>query len=223
MLREGEGPGLQHPQWTSRQLAAAGSHDPSPLSWLLYSCTHPSPSTQLSLSRPHPGLPGSPVPDTRDRQMQAYAPPRGRSQTDPNYCKPPSFITNRCISPAKSQNRYSLQSLCAAGHMARLRQSWQRGRTGRQVCWPKPTKSPLISLHRFLWMGMGKFGGRKGKRGVLPHPHPASAPGQPLLQGSAGLLWGLGHLLGPLESVGDSVHVCVHCCLEMGQDKHMAH
>lgn len=137
----------------------------------------------------------------------------------PNIANPQALLRTDCSSPAKSQNRYSLQSLCAAGHMAWLRQAWQRGRTGRQVCWPKPTKSPLISLHRFLWVGMGKFGGRKGEKGVLPHPHTASAPGQPLLQGSAGLLWGLGHLLGPLESVGDSVHMCVHCCLEMGQDK----
>lgn len=54
------------------------------------------------------------------------------------------------------------------------------------------------------------------------HPSPDKAvlasatPGQPALQGGASLLWGLGHLLRPPQAVGDSVHVCVHCCLGLG-------
>lgn len=42
------------------------------------------------------------------------------------------------------------QHLFAAGQRAWLRQSAQRGPTGRQVCWPKPTRSQLISLQRSL-------------------------------------------------------------------------
>lgn len=47
--------GSRRPLRASRQLAAAGSHDPGP---------HPRPRTQPRLSRPHPSLPGRPVPDT---------------------------------------------------------------------------------------------------------------------------------------------------------------
>lgn len=111
-----------------------------------------------------------------------------------------------------------LQSPCAAGHRAWLRQVWHRGRTGRQICWPKPTNSPLISLHRSLWGGSGLMQRERGKEGRWEGSPscPVAAPGQPVLQGCTGLLRGLGHLLGPPESVGNSVHVCVHCCLETG-------
>lgn len=36
-------------------------------------------------------------------------------------------------------------------------------------------------------------------------------PGQPFLHGGTGLLQGLGCVLGLLESVDDSVHICVRC------------
>ena len=91
----------------------------------------------------------------------APCPRPGTTQPDPNYKQPPSFIINRLQLPSKGTDRQwpewrraeapGPQSPCAAGHRARLRQAWQRGWTGRQVCWPKPTSRPLISLHSSLW------------------------------------------------------------------------
>lgn len=66
-------------------------------------------------------------------------------------------------------------------------------------------------------------GGREPTEGSPLHPIlGVGTPGQPLLQSPSGFLWGPGCLLGPPESVGDSVHMCVHCCLEMGQGEHSA-
>ena len=64
------------------------------------------------------------------------------------------------------------QSPRAAGHRARLRQAWQRGRMGRQVCWPKPTSRPLISLHSSLWGWESSVWREGGSPPEGAHPSP---------------------------------------------------
>lgn len=45
------------------------------------------------------------------------------------------------------------EHLKAEGQQWRLRHEAHRGPTGRHTCWPNPTSSQLISLHRSLWRG----------------------------------------------------------------------
>lgn len=105
----------------------------------------------------------------------------GTTQPDPNYKQPPSFIINRLRLPSKGTDRQwpewrraeapGPQSPRAAGHRARLRQAWQRGWTGRQVCWPKPTSRPLISRHSSLWgWGSSVWSVEGGREGAHPAP-----------------------------------------------------
>lgn len=213
--------------WLPRSLSRPPAHPLTPL---------PHPHTQPRLSRLHPGLPGNPVLNTREhghthtahtRASRPVPTPRSTSQPSLKCKQPLNFIINRLRAPqrrhmtdseAAGERLLGPQGPGAAGHRARLRQAWQRGWTGRQVCWPKPTNSPLISLHSSLWgwQPVSAQGEREGGRWGSPAPTHLLAPGQPLLQGSSGLLRGLGLLPGPSESVGNSVHMRVHCCRGQG-------
>ena len=168
-----------------------------PDSWLQLAPTTPPPPPARSPDR-HVSIPGFQaalfqthvsmgVHTAHVRAFQSAPHPcPGTTQPDPNYRQPPSFIINRLRLPSKGTDRQwpewrraeapGPQSPCAAGHRARLRQAWQRGWTGRQVCWPKPTSRLLISRHSSLW-GWGSSvwsveGGSppEGAHPAPPHP-----------------------------------------------------
>lgn len=128
---------------------------------------------------------------------QAPCPLRDRHQPDP-ICKQSKALFDRrgflkrkatsqtVATAAPRRELLGHQRPWAAGHRAWLRQAWQRGRTGRQVCWPKPTRSPLISCHSSLWgWGLGQCRRREGRvsfslPGSPPHTHTwaATPPGR---------------------------------------------
>lgn len=94
---------------------------------------------------------------TQSRTCSQPAPRPREDSARPQCEQLPGFITDRLRLPGGGRRGHQGagagvrgSGLRAAGHRMRLRQAPQRGRTGRHVCWPKPTNSPLISPHSSL-------------------------------------------------------------------------
>lgn len=137
-----------------------------------------------------------------------------------------NFIINRLRLPAKAQTD-SGQSGRAEAPGPQSPCSWAQGPVEAGLAaWAGPGRLSLAKAHQQAvdfsptvpcrWESSVWREGRGSRREPLHPILGVGTPGQPLFQSSSGFLWGPGCLLGPPESVGDSVHMCVHCCLEMG-------